>query len=193
MTRAALIAVALVIGCRDSGPAASPPARPPMAEAPPPDAAIDSEPAQLSIGTGGCPDPIIGVWTGRHWEGDQWQEYRVEIGRRPNGALACQQRSRAWDGPLDQVAIPRCPDGQPLTNVTTLTCTATLADANLAVDSERIHRRYNPCSVLTGVYFLDHFTGPVTNNTWQATNRYQRDDGTSGEEVVRFHRLACEP
>lgn len=159
---------------------------------PPRRAAISRDAALDAAEPGGCPDRHAGLWSALYWERGQWQEYRVELRRTATG-LDCLQESYAWNADQDVVARPRCPDGQPAMNVTTLRCVAVERRDGLEVASvEQLTRRHT-CDALTSGYTFDTFGGPVERNTWRAVNRTTSGDGVPVEQRVVFRRLACAP
>jgi hypothetical protein len=180
---AAGVALALV-GCRggtDDG--WEPPRR---------SAGVTRDAASDARGSGGCPDRHAGLWSALYWEDGQWQEYRVELRRTATG-LDCLQVSYAWFADRSQVERPRCPDGQPAMNVTTLRCLAVELPDGLEVASvEQLTRRHT-CDALTSGYTFDTFGGPVEGNTWRAMNRTTSGAGEPVEQRVVFRRLSCTP
>lgn len=180
---AAWVALAL-IGCRgDTDDGWEPPRR---------RAAIGADAAVDAHEPGGCPDRHAGLWSALYWEDGQWQEYRVELRRTATG-LDCLQVSYAWHADRHELERPRCGDGQPEMNVTTLRCLAVeLPDGLEVASAEQLTRRHTCQRVTTG-YTFDTFGGPVERNTWRAINRTTRGDGAPVEQRVVFRRLACTP
>ncbi|MBK9036550.1 MAG: hypothetical protein IPL61_35760 [Myxococcales bacterium] len=189
-----LPALALVSACgRDAAPPPEPPplTAPPRLAVVPPDAPPPAVDAGVIAVAAACPDPIAGLWVGRFFENDHWNEFRVEL-RRQGGQLTCAQETRWWDAPADAVRPPTCAGGGPAWGVTSLRCEAALTSIGLEVRTVTVLSEHHTCGGATGNYIDDWFRGPVDGNTWIAPNRFEQD-GAWIEQPTTFRRLGCAP
>ena len=181
--------------CRPAAALAPDAAAPPDA-APTPSDAMAAE-AEVDAGVQAaaaspCPDPHVGLWVGRFFENDHWNEFRIELDRQ-GGQLVCAQETRWWDAPADALRPPPCPRGGPALGVTLLRCEAAVTAAGLEVRTATVLSERHTCGGATGNYIDDWFRGAVAGNTWVAANRFQQPGADWIEQPVTFRRLRCAP
>lgn len=137
----------------------------------------------------GCPDPVVGLWVARRYDGVKWYEHRLRFDR-PGGRLTCAQESRSWYGDATTVAPPPCPRGGVSYHLVYLTCAPVERPPALDVRSLTILSESHTCDVEFPGYNLDHFTGALHANTWTSSNN---DGGDDVDKPYTFRRLSCTP
>lgn len=149
---------------------------------------VGAAPTEISAPTG-CPDPLVGLWTARRYDGVKWYEHRISFDRRA-GTVYCHQESRSWPGLAGDTAPPRCPAGGFAFHQVLLTCELVSELPQLEVRSVAIDVQRHTCADEFPGYNLDHFTGTLDGNTWTTVNN---DGGDDVDKPYRFHRLRCRP
>lgn len=132
---------------------------------------------------------MAGRWHARRWITGEWIEHRVTLTRQ-GGRLACAQEFRAWFGDRNATVPPRCPDGGFSYYRVLLDCDAQQRGDALEVRSATVRDLRHTCGGNLSRYNLDHLTGTVDGNQWDATNNDGADDI---DARYRFVRLSCEP
>lgn len=187
------LVLAVVAGCGQGASSSPPPPSPSPSRPPPrpaPDAAVlEADPA---VDHAPCPDPQVGLWVGRFFEADHWNEFRISL-RRTAGDLLCFEETRWWDAPEAALRPPACPSGGPAWGITRLRCEARVVDDELEVRTVTILSEIHTCGGGTGNYIHDWFHGARLGNTWTTHNRFRDVDGVDVEQPVTFHRLSCTP
>lgn len=186
---AATLAVVAVLGGCDSR-TSDWPGGGRRAPSPGPTATVTLAP-DAAVAETGCPDPIVGVWTARRFDGATWYEHRLTF-MRVGGALTCAQESRSWLGTIDNALPPPCSRaGHPATSYhhVTLRCDVIEAPPQLMVRSREILQNIHTCNDEVVGYNLDSFAGNPVGNTWSTVNN---DGGDDVDMPYRFRRLSCE-
>ncbi|MBK9036549.1 MAG: hypothetical protein IPL61_35755 [Myxococcales bacterium] len=137
----------------------------------------------------GCPDPVVGLWVARRFDGVKWNEHRLRLDRQ-GGQLTCAQESRSWYGDATSVAPPPCPRGGVSYHLVYLSCAPVEQAATLDVRSVTILSESHTCADEFPGYNLDHFTGELHDNTWTSSNN---DGGDDLDKPYTFRRLSCAP
>jgi hypothetical protein len=143
------------------------------------------------IGSIACADPIAGVWRERSFRADMmdWHEFTLTIERSApiGGGITGTIDVQFWGGSSDDPLPSVCDDGTPAVSTGQMTAGGTFRDGKLDFQGVTLKTEL-ACVGGEAAYFIDHFTGVVSNGLLHTVNN---DGGSDKDRPYTFRRIAC--